>query len=167
MKNNFILMKSGAAALFMLLFITGCGLFRAKETPVVVVLATPTPEVIFAPLVTPPPEIDLGPPEVVIEILDTPLPELFGGFATPTPDPLAHTPPVFIVIPPTPTHTPYVIFVTATPIPPTPTPDIWVVLPETGADLTALSSRPVPAWPLGVVFMGILLVVFGIFRQRR
>jgi hypothetical protein len=143
-------------AAFLLPAAAGCGLFRAEETPVIVVLATPTPEVGL-----------VGPPQVEVEIL----PELFGGFATPTPD-TAAAPPVFIVVPPTPTYTPWVIIVTATPEPPAPvlptaTPDVGVVLPVTGADLSAQPSPAIPFWSFGLIFAGILLVAFGIFRQRR
>lgn len=128
-----------------------------------VVLSTPTPDMVLEPLITPDPGIDIGPPEVGVDVLNTPLPELFADFPTPTPD-------TFFFLP-TPTVTPVVIIITATPvvqtpIVPTPTPHVDVVLPVTGGDLTN-QSGPVPTWSFGVVLAGILLVTFGLFRWRR
>jgi hypothetical protein len=172
MSINLHFIKVLLSAGLLLALLSGCGLFRANETPVIVVMASPTPEAVLWPMVTPIPEVVVGPPHVEVEILETPLPELFAGFATPTHDPFITPPPVFIVVPPTPTATPWVIIITATPIPPTPfiptpTPDLGVVLPVTGGDLTVQPAATGSFWSLGLIFMGLLLVSFGIFRRRR
>jgi hypothetical protein len=160
MSINLYYLRTFLFSIFVLLLVQGCGLFRADETPVVMVLASPTPEVV------------LGPPHVEVEVLDMPLPELLGGFATPTPDPHVQQTPIFIVMPPTPTPTPWVIVVTATPLPPTPfiptpTSDLGVVLPVTGADLTVQPAAAPSFWSVGLLLAGILLVALGIFRARR
>jgi hypothetical protein len=159
MSTNISSIKTVFIALLMLLLLSSCGLFRAKETPVIVVFPSPTPGM----LITPDPGIEIGPPQVEVDILNTPLPELFADFPTPTPD--------TIFIPPTPTDTPVVIIIIATPvvetpIVPTPTPHVDVVLPVTGADLTTQPGQ-IPTWPVGVLMAGIILVTFGLFRMRR
>jgi hypothetical protein len=149
MYNNLISLKKFAAGFLMLLILPACGLLRADETPVVVVFPSPTPHV------------DIGPPDVGVDILETPFPELFADFPTPTSD---------TIFPPTPTHTPIIIIITATPEPtpffPTPTSTVDVVLPVTGADLTDQQAQ-IPTWSFGIILAGIIVVTFGVFRLRR